>query len=240
LVKYVIFKDDDAGKDFNNLKKWINIIIKNDAKAAIGLIGKFISKDTDLVKYLNKIDDKKIEIFCHGYSHAGFPFLVMKYWRKNRIFPTEFNRNFKKHNESLKKYRLAESKYLKKKSITFGPAGNIWNETAVDAVLQNDFKIMFSWEKASHNLFTIPLCDNFRRENIDEFIKVYSEKKDKLIYVLQFHHATLTDKQYKILPDVISYLINEEKRVFIKPSELLSISKKDKKIFKLIAPENLM
>ena len=37
--KYVIFKDDDVGKYFDRLKKWIDIVLKNDAKAAIGLIG---------------------------------------------------------------------------------------------------------------------------------------------------------------------------------------------------------
>ena len=28
IKKYVIFKDDDVGKDLNSLKKWINVVLK--------------------------------------------------------------------------------------------------------------------------------------------------------------------------------------------------------------------
>ena len=59
--KYVIFKDDDVGKEFSSLKRWIDIILENDAKGSIGLIGKYL-KNQDLHNYLNSLDEKKIDI----------------------------------------------------------------------------------------------------------------------------------------------------------------------------------
>jgi hypothetical protein len=235
----VIFKDDDIGKDFKNLRKWIEIVLKNKAKASIGLIGKYISKDKELVEYLNNLDNAKIEVFAHGYSHSQIPFILRKYIGNNRILPTEFDRNEKRHNNYLKKYRHAESKYLKTKAIAFGPPGNVWNETVINPLIKNDFKIMFSWKKASHDLYTIPLCDNFSKQSLDDYIQVYSKNKDKEIYVLQFHHANLTSKQFDILPEVIDYL-KKEKRIFITPKELITIAKKDKKIKDLIKPKKLV
>ncbi len=235
MKKYVIFKDDDIGKDIHGLKKWINIIIKNDAKAAIGLIGKYMTNQ-ELVKLLNSLDPLRIEIFCHGYSHGRLPFLLKKIWKKNRILPVEFDRSSKSHNLSLRKYRLAESKFLKKKAICFGPPGNIWNDTITNPLLKNEFKVMFSWRKAKHSLFTIPLSDNLKQSSINEFITDYNKKKDCRIYTLQFHHANLSGKQFDIINEVIDFLKNKENRIFITPSELLEISKKDKDILNLISP----
>ena len=42
IKKYVIFKDDDVGRDFEKFKRWIDVILDNNAKAAIGLIGKYL------------------------------------------------------------------------------------------------------------------------------------------------------------------------------------------------------
>ena len=93
-------------------------------------------------------------------SKIGFktilPFLLIKKFGRNKIYPTEFDRNFKSHDLSLKKYRNAESKYLDGKAITFGPQGNIWNDSVVEALVKNDFKMMFSWRKTKQDLFTIP------------------------------------------------------------------------------------
>lgn len=236
--KYVIFKDDDVGKDFEGLKKWTDIVLENDAKATIGLIGKYM-KEQELRDFLKTLDENRIEIFCHGYSHSPFPFLIMKKIGRNRIYPTEFDRNFRSHNLSLKKYRKAESKYLDRKAITFGPQGNIWNESVIDALVQNDFKLMFSWEKVGSDLFTIPLSGNLKQNSLDEFIKAYEKGKDSLIYTLQFHHANLSDRQFDLMVEVIDFLKNNEGRVFVTPSELLEISKKDKSIFDLMAPENV-
>jgi hypothetical protein len=236
--KYVIFKDDDVGKDFEGLKKWINVILKNDAKAAIGLIGKYI-KNKELIDYLNLFNNEQIEIFCHGYSHSHFPFLLNKLYKRNRILPTEFERNFKSHNSSLKKYRQAERKNLKRKAIAFGPHGNIWNESVIDALVQNDFKMMFSWRKAKHDILIIPLSDNFKQNSLNDFINCYEKHKNNLIYTLQFHHANLSDKQLKIIAELIDFLKRDEKRVFVTPSALIKISKKDKNIFNIISPENL-
>ena len=221
--KYVIFKDDDVGKDFDSLKRWIDIVLKNNAKAAIGLIGKHM-KDKDLVSYLKKLDNNKIEVFCHGYSHNHFPYIVMKFFGRNRLFPTEFDRNKRLHDLSLKKYRKAEKQFLKNKAITFGPQGNIWNESLIEPLEKNGFKLMFSWDKINGDIFTIPLTDNYRQNTLDEFINMYKKNKEKEIYTLQFHHAKLTDVQFDLMSDVIEYLKNKEKRIFIKPSELLKIS----------------
>lgn len=233
--KYVIFKDDDIGKDFKGLKKWIDILLKNNAKAAIGLIGKCL-KNKELVDYLKTLDKDRIEIFCHGYSHSYLPFILHKIFGKNRVLPTEFNRNFKSHDRSLKNYRELESKYLPRKAIAFGPPGNQWNDTVIDALLQNDFKLMFSWIKANRDILTIPISNNLKQNSLEEFIKVYEQFKDKPVYLLQFHHANLSEKQFKLIKEVIDFLKNEEKRIFITPSEILELSKKNKTIFDYISP----
>lgn len=237
MKKYVIFKDDDVGKDFQGLKRWIDIVLKNDAKAAIGLIGRCM-KDQELMQFLNSLDKDRIEIFCHGYYHGPLPFLLIKIWRKNRLLPVEFDRNSKSHSLSLKKYRNAESKYLKRKAICFGPPGNIWNDSVIDPLLKNEFKLMFSWVKTKHDLFTVPLTDNLKQSSLKEFVKVYNKNKDRRIYTLQFHHANLSDEQFDLMNEVIDFLKNKEDRIFITPSELLKISKRDKEIFDLISPLN--
>ena len=237
--KYVIFKDDDVGKDFERFKRWIDVVIENDAKATVGLIGKYM-KDHELRNYINSFDEKTIEVFCHGFSHSHLPFLLRKIWRGNRILPVEFNRNLNSHGSSLKKYRQAENKYLERNAITFGPPGNIWNDSVIDPLLQNGFKLMFSWDKIKHDLFKIPLSDNLRQNSLDEFINIYEKNKNEPIYTLQFHHAALTENQLKITAEVIDFLKIKEKRVFVTPKELLNISKSDKTIFNLIAPENMM
>jgi hypothetical protein len=237
LKKYVIFKDDDVGKDLLGLKRWIDIVLKNDAKAAIGLIGRYM-KNQELIKFLNSLDSDKTEIFCHGYSHKQFPFIIRKIWKNNRLVPVEFDRNSKSHNLSLKKYRNAESKYLKTRAICFGPPGNVWNESVIDPLLNNGFKLMFSWEKVKRDLFTIPLTNNLKHNSIKEFIKDYEKYKDIEIFTLQFHHADLTDRQFNLINKVIDFLKEKENRTFITPSELLEISKKDKDILKLISPVN--
>ena len=218
--KYVIFKDDDAGKDFFKLKKWVDIVLKKDAKATIGLIGKYL-EDKELVDYLKTLDKNRIEIFCHGYSHSHLPYLVMKILGRNRFLPTEFDRNFRLHNSSLVKYRRIESKYLDKKAVAFGPQGNIWNDSIIDPLVKNGFKIMFSWDKVKGDLLTIPLCDNYKQNSLDDFINVYNKNKKKTIYTLQFHHAKLTNDQFNLMEEVIDFLKNKEKRIFITPSELL-------------------
>ena len=236
--KYVIFKDDDVGKDFDGLKKWVDIVLKNDAKAAIGLIGKYM-KNKELIEFLKTLDEDRIEIFGHGHRHGYLPFLVSKIFGKNRVIPTEFNRNFESHNRSLIKYRKLESKYLHKKAITFGPPGNQWNDSIIDALVQNDFRLMFSWRKAKHDLLTIPLCDNLKQNSLDEFIKDYEKFKNKIIYTLQFHHANLSEKQFELMEEVIDFLQNNEGRIFVTPSNVLKISNKDKDIFNLISPEKI-
>ena len=234
--KYVVFKDDDIGRDFENFKKWIDIIFKNDAKAAVGLIGKYL-KNKELRNYLNMQNKEQIEVFCHGYSHSYIPFLLRKIYKNNRILPVEFNRNFKSHDSSLKKYRQVENIYLKNKTITFGPPGNIWNDSVIDALLKNNFKLMFSWRKAKQGLLIIPLSANLRQNSLKEFIEVYEKNKNDSIFTLQFHHANLTEKQFTIIAEVINFLKNNENRIFVTPSELLKISKNDITIFNLMAPE---
>jgi hypothetical protein len=237
-IKYVVFKDDDVGKDFEELRKWIDIVLKNNVKAAIGLIGKYM-KNQELRDFLNSLNKEKIEIFCHGYSHSRLPFLLRKMNLKNRFYSVEFDRDFKSHNRSLKKYRQDENKYMNKKTITFGPPGNIWNDTVINAVLKNDFKLMFSWRKANHDLLTIPLSDNLKQNSLKEFIKAYEKNKNHQIYTLQFHHASLSKKQLKVMTEVIDFLKNNEDRVFVTPSELLKISKNNVPIYNLMAPENI-
>jgi hypothetical protein len=233
--KYVIFKDDDVGISFNNLKRWVNTIIEKNAKGSIGLIGKYL-KNKRLTNYLNEIDHQRIEIFCHGYKHSYLPFLIAKIFGRNNIIRNEFDRTFQNHNTTLRKYRSVEDKYLRKKSITFGPPGNIWNESVIDALLKNDFRLMFSWKKIKRDIFTLPLSMNYEQSSLEEFIKSYDEHKNVIIFTLQFHHAKLTEEQFNILPGVIDFLKNEEKRVFVKPSDILEISKKDEDIFRLISP----
>jgi peptidoglycan/xylan/chitin deacetylase (PgdA/CDA1 family) len=222
----VIFKDDDVGKDLPGLKKWVNIVLKNNAKGSIGLIGKYL-KNQDLREYLNSLKEGKIEVFCHGYSHSYLPFLISKRFGRNRFYPTEFDRNEMSHNHSLKKYRYIESKYLKNKALTFGPPGNLWNDTVIEPLVQNDFKLMFSWRKVNGNLFTIPLTANLKQNSLKEFIDVYEHNKDDDIFTLQFHHANLAGKQFQLMSEVIDFLKNNESRVFILPSDLLKIFKKD-------------
>ena len=237
IKKYVIFKDDDIGKDFINLKKWIKIIIDNDAKASIGLIGKYLN-NKDLRDYLNLLDSNKIEIFCHGYYHSYIPFLMKKYLGNKSFFKAEFEKSKSKHDSSFKKYRKIESLYLKNKAITFGPPGNNWNEFVIESLIDYDFKLMFSWKKISKGILTVPLVDNLKQNSFDGFIKDYSKNKNKIIYTLQFHHANLSEKQFDIIPDIINFLKKDEKREFILPRKLLEISKKDKGILKEISLKN--
>lgn len=221
---YVLFKDDDAGKDFLKLKKWVNIVLENNAKGAIGLIGKYM-KNRLLREFLNSLNPSKIEVFCHGYSHNYLPFLSYKIFGKNYFIKNEFDKTFKNHDKSLKKYRKAESIYLKNKAITFGPPGNLWNDEVPKALVENGFKLMFSWEKNCQGLFTIFITSNFKQNTLEEFIKVYDKNKNDKLFVLQFHHADLSDSQFELIPKVIDFLKNKENRVFVTPSELLEISK---------------
>jgi hypothetical protein len=232
--KYVVFKDDDVGKDFEKLKKWIDVVVENDAKAAIGLIGRYIKNPT-LVDYLNTLDPSKIEIFCHGYSHGYFPFLLRKIIGRNKIVPPEFDRTLKSHDSSLSKYRDVEAKHLKQKAITFGPPGNIWNDSIIPALEKHSFKMMFSWWEIKGDILKIPLCANLKQNSLDEFVDVYEKHKDNIIFTLQFHHANLSDKQFDLMADVIDFLKNKEKRVFVTPSDLLSISKKDDEVMSTLS-----
>jgi len=231
--KYVIFKDDDAGKDFPRLKKWVDVVLSNDAKGAIGLIGKYI-KDPALSDYINSLDPAKIEIFCHGYSHSYVPFILRRFIGRNRILPLEFDRDIDSHNGSLKRYSTLESKYLNTKAISFGPPGNEWNNSVVDALVNNDFKIMFSWSKLSGNIFTIPLSGNLKQNSIEEFTKDYEKNKEDPIFTLQFHHADLTNEQFDLIAEVIDYLKKDEKRIFVTPSELLGISQENDEIMSVM------
>jgi len=234
--KYIILKDDDAGVDLEKLKKWVDIVVKNDAKGSIGVIGKHLN-DKKLQVFLNSLDQNTIEIFCHGYYHTHSPYYLNKIIRRN-LPKTEFNKDKKNHGLSLKKYREDERKYLNSSTVSFGPQGNIWNENIIDPLLQNSFKLMFSWENVGGGIHTIPLSSNFRQNSLEEFIKSYERKKDDLIYTLQFHHAKLTDKKFKLMEEVIDFLKNKEKRIFVTPSELLEISKNDKEIYSLMIGKN--
>lgn len=219
--KYVIFKNDDVGKNIKNLKKWVNIVIENDAIGSIGIIGKYL-KNRTLVEYLNSLDKEKIEFFCHGFSHSYLPFLLRKFIGKNQILPTEFDRDIHHHNKSLKKYRIYEKKYLDSKTIVFGPPGNTWNVKIIDPLIKNGFKIMFSWRMVGGGLFTIPITDNFNQIKIEDFINNYRRYKERSIYTLQFHHANINNEQFELLSEVIYFLKNKEKRFFLKPSELFN------------------
>ncbi len=232
VSKYVLFKDDDVGKNFNKLKKWIDIILENDAKGSIGLIGKYM-KNNSLVDYLNSLDPAKIEIFCHGYYHSYLPFMINKFLKTKKL-GVEFDKDYKSHNKSLKKYRLLEKKYLKTRAICFGPPGNTWNNSVIDALINNDFKMMFSWNKINGDISTIPLTNNLKQDSFKKFLEDYNSNKNDIIYTLQFHHADLSDNQFGIIKQVIDFLKHDEKRIFITPSELFEISKKDKEIFNLI------
>ena len=44
MKKYIVFKNDDVGKDLPNFKRWADIVLKNDAKGAVGLIGKYLKE----------------------------------------------------------------------------------------------------------------------------------------------------------------------------------------------------
>ena len=224
-VKYVIFKDDDAGKNLPALKKWIDLIVENNAKGCIGLIGKYLT-NSELVDYLNSLDSNTIEIFCHGFYHSYFPFLINKMFGKRRVVGVEFDKNYEKHKSYLRKYRELEGRYLKTKALAFGPPGNIYNKSVFKALVDNDFKAMFSWEDIDEKLLRIPLTSNFTQVSLDDFIEGYQNCKDERIYTLQFHHSNLTSKHLEVLPDVIDFLKTKEKRVFINPSDYYSIFKK--------------
>lgn len=221
---YVLFKDDDAGKDFYKLKKWVDIVLENNAKGAIGLIGKYM-KNQQLREFLNSLDSNKIEVFCHGYSHSFLPFLINRIFGNNYFIKNEFDKNFKSHDKSLMKYREAESRYLNKIAITFGPPGNSWNDDVPKALTQNGFKLMFSWKKLCPGIFTIFLSINFKQSSLEEFIKDYEKNKNDALFVLQFHHADLNDNQFELMVEVIDFLKNKEHRIFITPSELLHLNK---------------
>jgi len=230
--KYVIFKDDDAGKDLPGLKKWVDVVLSNNAKGCIGLIGRYLKKD-DLRMFLKSLDSNKIEVFCHGYSHRYLPFMIHKIVGRNRLIPIEFDKDATSHDLSLKKYRSFEKIYLDTKTVTFGPPGNIWNDSVIQPLIKNDFKIMFSSRIVGGELLTIPVSNNLKGNSLDDFIENYEKNKKDVIYTLQFHHATLSEEQFKLMAEVISFLKNDEKRVFVTPSEILKISKKDKELFNL-------
>jgi len=220
--KYVIFKDDDVGKNLPKLKKWVDVVVSNNAKGAIGIIGKYL-KNEKLVEYLNSLENDKIEFFCHGYSHSYFPFFVNnKLFNKKRILGVEFDRNQKKHDLALKKYRFMEEKYLNAKTAVFGPPGNKWNDSVIDPLIKHGFKMMFSWRDVKGDLFTIRLSDNFHHSSLNEFIRDYEKNKNDMIYTLQFHHADLSERQFDLIPGVIDFL-KKDGRVFVTPSEVFRI-----------------
>ena len=232
--KYVIFKDDDVGVDTPKLKRWIEIVIKNDAKATVGLIGKYM-KDEELISYLNSLDNSKIEIFCHGYHHKHYPYIIRNITKSKDLPKTEFNKDIEKHNSSLKKYRTHEANLLHSKTITFGPQGNIWNKDVIIPLLEHDFKMMFSWENVGGGILTIPLSGNLEHESLKDFIKCYEEHENDVIYTLQFHHAKYTDKNFEVMEQVIDYLKNKERRVFVTPSDLFSISQNNKEVYSIMS-----
>lgn len=234
VKKYILFKDDDVGKDLPKLKKWIDVVVKNNGKGAIGVIGKHLV-DKNLVEYLKSLDKDRIEFFCHGYSHSYFPFMLRKAFGRNRIFPTEFDSSIKSHDRSLKSYRRNEKNYLDSKTIVFGPPGNTWNKNVIKPLLNNDFKMMFSWRNVGGGILTIPLTDNFVEKKLDDFINKYEKNKEKIIYTLQFHHEKLSSSQIELIADVINFLKNKEKRIFILPSNLIEIMKKDENVYKTIS-----
>jgi len=234
--KYVVFKDDDAGVDLESLKRWVKVVIDNDAKGTIGVIGKHL-KNPELSEYLKSLNQEKIEIFCHGYYHNHSPYIITKLTRSKELPKTEFNKDISEHDISLKKYREDEHKYLNSSTASFGPQGNIWNENIIEPLLQYDFKLMFSWENVGSGIHTIPLSENFKHNSLDEFISGYEGKKNDLIYTLQFHHAKLTDEQFKVMKEVIDFLKNEEKRIFVTPSELLEISENNEEIRSIMISE---
>ena len=80
-----------------------------------------------------------------------------------------------------------------------------------------------SWYKIKGDIFTVPLSENFKQDSLEEFIKDYKKNKNNKIFTLQFHHANLSDKQFELMKDVIDFLKNKEKRIFVKPSELLKL-----------------
>ena len=84
---------------------------------------------------------------------------------------------------------------------------------------------MFTGKKVSIDLFTIFLNSNFKQTSLDEFIKDYDKNKNETLFVLQFHHADLSNKQFKVLVEVIDFLKNKEKRIFVTPAEFFKISK---------------
>ena len=234
--KYVIFKDDDAGVDLDGLKRWADVVINNDAKGSIGVIGKHL-RNPELTSFLNSLDRDKIEIFCHGFYHNHLPYIVNGVFNDREILHTEFDKSVKKHDKSLKKYCEFESKYLNSKAIAFGPQGNIWNKNVIEPLLENDFKLMFSWENVGGGILTIPLSSNLRQNSLDEFIEGYEGNKNDVIYTLQFHHARLSDKNFEVMAEVIDFLKNEQGRIFVTPSELLGVSKENDEIFNLMSCE---
>ena len=232
--KYVIFKDDDIGKNLPSLKKWVDVVLSNNAKGCIGLIGRYLKKE-DLRIFLKSLDSNKIEIFCHGYSHRRLPFLIHRIPGINRLIHHEFDKDSSSHDLILKRYRFIESKYLDTKAVAFGPPGNKWNNNVIQPLIKNDFKMMFSQKMVGGNLLTILLSDDLKQNSFDEFLKNYEKNKKDVIYTLQFHHANLCEQQFKLMTEVIGFLKNDEKRIFVTPSEILEISKKDKKLFDLMS-----
>jgi hypothetical protein len=188
-------------------------------------------KNDNLVAYLKSLESDKIEIFCHGFTHSQFPYLTNKLLKKNKKPKTEFNKDYKSHFISLKKYRIVESRYLKTKAVAFGPQGNIWNEKVIKPLLENGFKLMFAWEKVGGEIFTIPLSDNLKQNSLNEFKKNYEKYRNDVVYTLQFHHANLSEEQFGLMNEVIGFLSKEEGRVFVTPTELLKINEKENILF---------
>jgi len=95
---------------------------------------------------------------------------------------------------------------LNNKAIAIEPPGNQWNEDVPKALVENDFKLIFSWKKVNPGIFTIIISNNFKQNLLEEFIKDYDKHKNDALFVLQFHHATLSDKQFMLIAEVIDFL----------------------------------
>lgn len=236
--KYVIFKDDDAGINLQNLKRWIDIILEKNCKGTIGVIGKYL-KNKELREYLNSLNQEEIEIFCHGFSHKRLPYIGKKMFKGKKKFSGEFENSLERHTALIEKYCEYEKKYLNTKAIAFGPQGNKWNENIIKPLIKNNFKMMFSWKNVGGGLLTIPLTINFRKDLLCEFFdhNRYEKNKNDVIYTVQFHHAKFSEQDFEFLPDIIDFLINKEGRISVTPSELYKISQKDEEIYSIMTSE---
>lgn len=193
----------------------VEALAKAGVKASFFFTGDFYRSYSNIVErlrydghYLGAHSDKHL-LYCSWKNRDS---LLVTY----RAFKKDIRNNYKE----MKKLRI-----LKNDARYFMPPYEWYNEKIVRWTAKEDLRLInFSFGTLSHADYTTPDMKNYRSsQEIFDNILSYEKKKGLNGFILLLHIGTdpkRTDKLYKRLPDLISYLIKQG-YVFMRIDELL-------------------